>query len=847
MRKLFLLIGACLSLGITLNAQHKKSPDPVVKTTNADTAQKPAQGGAHRSGADTRPFEELVTPATLTQKGLFTVYRNEDHYLLEIPDTLLGRDILVVSRMAKAAAGENTEETGYAGDEINETVIRFVKGPRTRLFLKTISYRVMSTDTSSNGMYRSVLNSNLQPISAAFDIRTFHKDSTGKVRSSVIDITEYLAGDNDILFFGAAAKRELGLTNIAADRSYIDDVRSFPNNLEIRTVKTYMRTGNGNRAIPAPATYELNSSLVLLPEIPMKPRYFDSRVGYFNTGYTDFDANPQGVKDISMITRWRLEPKEEDIEKYKNGELVEPKNPIIYYIDPSTPKKWVPYLIRGINDWKAAFEQAGFKNAVIGKEAPQDDSTWSIDDARHNVIVYKPSPVANANGPNVHDPRSGEILETHINWYHNVMSLIHNWYMVQTAAVDPLARKMRFDDSLMGQLIRFVSSHEVGHTLGLRHNFGSSSTVPVELLRNKAWVEANGHTPSIMDYARFNYVAQPEDHISEKGLFPRIGDYDKWAIEWGYKWKPEYASAADERAWSDDLIVERLGKNPRLWFGTESDPNDPRCQSEDLGDDAMKAGSYGIKNLQRILAGLPQWTAAPHEGYGDLHMMYGEVISQFKRYMDHVLRNIGGMTTTIKSQEQTGPIYDFTPRARQKEAMAFLQRQLFTTPAWLMNYKIAGVTNTNPGSSILSIQQGALLGLINPMLLNKLSYFEEVKGVAAAYTPVEMMNDLKRGVWAELTTHQAIQMQRRQLQKVYVSILINIVAPKPVPSTAIQMSTNMVIAVSNTDGMSVLKGQAQSLLAEIKAAIPHAPDKTTRLHLADMAGRLSDALGHPSP
>jgi hypothetical protein len=331
----------------------------------------------------------------------------------------------------------------------------------------------------------------------------------------------------------------------------VEGVRSYPINIEITAVKTYSRSatpptagggggGGGAATQGGNMTVEINSSLVLLPKTPMQPRYFDPRVGFFAMGYTDYDLNPQGVKSISMVKRWRLEPKEEDMEKYKRGELVEPKKPIIFYIDPATPAKWVPYLIQGVNDWQVAFEKAGFKNAIIAKRAPtkQEDSSWSLDDARNSAIVYKPSSVPNASGPSISDPRSGEIMESHINWYHNVMELLRDWYFIQCSPLDPEARKMVFNDELMGQLIRFVSSHEVGHTIGLRHNHGSSSTVPVENLRNKSWVEANGHTPSIMDYARFNYVAQPEDKISQVGLFPRIGDYDKWAFAWVYKLFP---------------------------------------------------------------------------------------------------------------------------------------------------------------------------------------------------------------------------------------------------------------------------------------------------------------------
>jgi hypothetical protein len=700
----------------------------------------------------------------------------------------------------------------------------------------------MSADTTENGMYRSVINSNLQPIVASFDVKAYNKEKS----TLVIDLTDYLSGDNDILFFDPGAKRALGLSAIMPGSSYIAEVKSFDANVEIKTVKTYARSATP--AIPgmmvpgggstAPSTFELNSSLVLLPQVPMKARYFDSRVGYFATGYTDFDANPQGVKSIQMITRWRLEPKPEDVEKYKRGELVEPKEPIVYYIDPATPKKWVPYLIAGVNDWQIAFEKAGFKNAIYAKEAPRNDSSWSVEDARHNVIVYKPSDIPNASGPHVHDPRSGEIIETHVNWYHNVMSLVHNWYMIQAAAIDPKARKMQFDDELMGQLIRFVSSHEVGHTLGLRHNFGSSSTVPVEMLRNKAYVEANGHTPSIMDYARFNYVAQPEDNITEKGIFPRIGDYDIWAIEWGYRWKPEFKTAAEEATWLNKWIIERIGANKRLWFGTEADRDDPRCQNEDLGDNAMKAGAYGIKNLKRVLAGLPEWTKEPNEDYGSLAAIYRELVGQYNRYMGHVVKNIGGIMATPKAIEEAGEVYEFTSKARQKEAMAFLQDQLFTTPTWLLDYKLTGLTGTNPASMLSSVQLNVVTRLLSTGTLGKLDLFEQAKG-SVAYTSAEMLNDLKKGIWSELATHKAIDASRRMLQKGYVEILVNTLAPAPAQASG-GLPGGQTLKVA--DAWSLLKGHARSLMAEIKAAAALAPNQVSRYHLQDLGGRLSDAL-----
>ncbi|RYF81777.1 MAG: DUF5117 domain-containing protein, partial [Chitinophagaceae bacterium] len=548
-------IAVAMATGILLSSAvgfaQNNPPTTPSNGGGANTGGFPGMNRAANTGP--KPYSEVITAKAKTDKGLFKTHRVDDKFYFEIPDSLLGREILVVNRISKAPAGPRAGFTGYAGDQIGENVITFEKGPGNKIFLRSSSFSEAGRDSS--GMYQSVRNSNLSPIAAAFNIAAFANDSITLTKGSVIEMTDYFMGDNDILFFEAPVKRSLGLSAYQRDNSYINDVKSFPTNIEIKTVKTYMRTPTpsgfggapaitmGGPAAGSPSTFELNSSMILLPKTPMKARYFDPRVGFFATGYTDFDANPQGIERVRMVTRWKLEPKPEDVEKYKRGELVEPAKPIVYYIDPATPKKWVPYLIQGVNDWQKAFEKAGFKNAIMAKVAPTNDPEWSLEDARHSAIVYKPSDVANASGPHVHDPRSGEIMESHINWYHNVMSLVRDWYFIQTAAVDSRARQLNFPDSLMGELIRFVSSHEVGHTLGLRHNYGSSSTVPVESLRNKAFVEANGHTPSIMDYARFNYVAQPEDNISDKGLFPRIGDYDMWAIEWGYKWMPEYKTA----------------------------------------------------------------------------------------------------------------------------------------------------------------------------------------------------------------------------------------------------------------------------------------------------------------
>ena len=808
-----------------------------------DSTRPTGPGSGQRPAAGVRPYREIITDKAITKNGFFKVHKVDDKYYFEIPNDMLLRDILVVNRLSQTQAG-----TGYGGDQVGQNVIRFDKGPNNRIFLRTISYAVYAKDSTSP-MFSSVSNSNLQPISFSFDIKAFGKDSA----TSVIEITDFVNGDNDVLFFSNAAKSARRLGSLQTDKSYIVSVKPYPINIEIKAVKTYGRTpapptGGGGFGAPQPSgnlTVEMNSSFVLLPKKPMQARFFDARVGYFTVGYTDFDENPQGVKDITLAKRWRLEPKPEDVEKYKRGELVEPQKPITFYIDPATPKKWIPYLIQGVNDWQVAFEKAGFKNAIFGKMAPtkEEDSTWSLEDARNSAIVYKPSDISNASGPSISDPRSGEIMESHINWYHNVMELIRNWYMIQAANSDPRARQMVFPDELMGQLIRFVSSHEVGHTLGLRHNFGSSSSVPVENLRNKAWVEANGHTPSIMDYARFNYVAQPEDNITPVGLFPRIGDYDKWAIEWGYRRFYEFNSPEAEKGKLNEWTREKL-KNHRLWWGDgESNQDDPRSQTEDLSDNSVKASEYGIKNLKRIVPELMKWTKQDNEDYTNLSDVYNQVTGQFSRYMGHVSRNVGGIYKTPRVVEDAEPVYEFEPKAKQAEAVAFINQQLFATPTWLVSNDIYAKTGASPLTVIGNIQDNTLNRFFSANTLNKLINAETALG-NNAYRMTDLFNDVKKGVWSELSSRKTIDVYRRNLQKSYVNILSNLLNPAEITINLGGGGFNFAPSVNTdkSDIKSLVRAHLTSLKAEVTAAAAAMADPMSKYHLQDIAKRIDEAL-----
>jgi len=791
-----------------------------------------------------KPYKSIITAKAKTTKGLITVHAVGDKYYFEIPLTVLNKDILVINRIAEAPAdmrlGNST--LGYAGDPIGSSVIHFEKGNGDKIFIRRISYTEFSRD-STKEMYAAVKKNTIQPIVFAFPITSYKPDSS----AVVIDATEFINGDNEILHFGSTFDKMMyHVGALRQDRSYIHYVHTFPSNVEIHTVKTYQLSGSTRTG---DYTMEVSSSLVMLPEKPMKPRYYDERVGYFTTDYIDYDQNPQRVDNASIVNRWRLEPKPEDVEKYKRGELVEPQKQIVFYIDPATPAKWVPYLIQGVNDWNKAFEKAGFKNAIVGKLAPteKEDPSFDLDDARHSAIVYKPSPISNASGPSTADPRSGEIIESHINWYHNVMKLIHDWYMIQCAAVDPRARKMEFDDELMGQLIRFVSSHEVGHALGLRHNFGSSSTVPVDSLRNKKWVEEHGHTPSIMDYARFNYVAQPEDSISEKGLFPRIGDYDDWAIEWGYKWFGDSVKIEEETHSLNMLTIQKQ-KNKRLWFGSELSPTDPRSQNEDLGDNAMIAGEYGLKNLKRILPKLEEWTKTPDQNYDNLKEMYLALNSQADRYIVHVIKNIGGVMVTPKTVEQPGPVYVPVDLARQKEAMAYLDRNVFTYPVWMYDEKIFSKIGIDFVPFLTDKQRGVIESLLNPYRLTEMINQEALDG-KHVYTVSALFNDLDHSIFKELYTHRPVNVYKRNYQKFYIDKLTSYLKTSlfPMPNNENGPQSRgpgytETLDAKLSDIVSIVKYHLRLEQQLILRNIPLTNDLETKAHLMDLNERIIDAL-----
>ena len=712
--------------------------------------------------------QTAAAPKETTRQGLFTVVKSGDDWYFEVPDSLLGRRILATVRYTATPAATSM----YGGELANQQTVYWEEAPGDRLLLR--ADMTVNVANPTEAINRAVIISNENPI-----IGLFKTEGRTEGRRK-IKVTQLFSDDNSALGLPRSVKDRLGLTSQLTASSYIESIKTFPINTEVRSVKTYSSTSPKTVAGRATGrvTVGLNVSFVLLPENPMQRRLFDPRVGYFADQFYYYSDHQQQVEDKRFIVRWRLEPKDSaDAERMKRGELVEPKKPIFYYIDPATPPQWRKYLIAGVNDWQKAFERAGFKNAIMAKEWPENDSTMSMEDARFSVIRYLASPIPNAYGPQVHDPRSGEIIESHICWYHNVMTLVHDWYMIQAGTLDEAARKMHYDEELMGQLIRFVSSHEVGHTLGLRHNFGASSTVPVDSLRSKSWVEKHGHTPSIMDYARFNYVAQPEDSISRKGIFPRIGDYDLWAIEWGYT--PMFDAYDDEsdRYELEKLIGDRLRREPRLWFGDgeTNATNDPRCQTEDLGDDAVKASELGLLNLQREMAALPRWTFDANDPEGkNLRRMYGQIETQFLRYANHVLANIGGIYADYKTTAEPGPIYTDTPRQCQEAALAYLDRNVMNEPCWLINTEFA--KRLFPDPSVRTSRIGC-------SLVARMLSASKLQELTQTYPAADYLDDLLGRLFKETVTGHPVSLYRRGLQAQAVTTLIDVAGALSTAST----------------------------------------------------------------
>jgi hypothetical protein len=791
----------------------------------------PAGGG--RGGRlqepEIRPYDRVITKEATTDEGIFAVHRIKDRIYYEIPRDRLGTAFLWVSQIARTTLG-----AGYGGQAAGNRVVKWERRG-DRVLLRAVSYDVVADAKAP--IAKAVEAANYDPIVMAFNIEALGKDD-----APVIEVTRLFT--SDVPEF--SGRTRVGARAFDQSRSFVERAVSFPENIEVEAIHTYNNppqdNAAGGRGGPPPApggrggaptlatgshSVVMHYSMVLLPATPMQPRLFDERVGYFSTRQMDYSQEEHRAPVRRFITRWRLEKKD------PNAALSEPVKPIVYWIDPATPAKWVPYLKKGVESWQPAFEAAGFKNAIIAKDAPstEQDPDWSPEDARYSVIRWLPSTIENASGPHIHDPRTGEILETDIQFYHNVMNLARDWYFVQAGPLDPRAKTLPLPDTLMGDLIQYVAAHEVGHTLGFQHNMKASSMYPAARVRDPKWVKENGHTPTLMDYSRFNYVAQPEDNIAAADLIPKIGPYDKWATMWGYKPIPG-ATTPDAEKKTLDEWARQQDTTPWLRFSTEGAAGtDPGEMTEAVGDeDAVASTTLGIKNLERV-AGmlLSATTTRAGDPFDDLEEIYGRVLGQWSLEMNHVAAIVGGFHSQQKHIGQAGVRFELIPRLKQEAAVRFLVDNAFRAPKWVLNEDILRrIEPVGVLDRIEASQTRVLNSLLSSSRVLRLVEQDALDG-SAAYAPLDFLADVRRGVWSEIygPATAPIDAYRRNLQRAYVDTL----------SSRINGAQ-----AQSDDARAFFRGELRTLDRDVESAIARQPERATLLHLQDIRMEIARAL-----